>query len=124
MREVYARFEEGGVDAIAETLHPEYELHMATLFFDTDVFHGVDGLRRWREDIAQASEYDRFEPHGVRFSSDGTRYAVIGRVHMKGRASGVELDHPLVHLFELRDGKVWRQTMYDDIDQALAALED
>jgi ketosteroid isomerase-like protein len=123
MREVYRRFDEEGVDAIADTLHPDYQLNMQTLFFDGDVFRGVDGLRRWREDIAQAAEYDIFEPQAVRFGPDGTRYAVLGRLRMKGRASGVEIDHPLVHVFELRDGKVWRLTMYDDPDRALAAIE-
>jgi ketosteroid isomerase-like protein len=123
MRESYRRFDEEGVDAIAEMFHPDFELHMETMFLDGDVYHGADGFRQWREDIAQAASHDRFDAEAIQAGRTPEQFAVLGRLHVIGRASGVELDVPLIHVYEMRDGKTWRLTMYDDADRALAALE-
>jgi ketosteroid isomerase-like protein len=119
LRELYERFESGGIDAVATILHPDYELHMEALLLDGRVYKGVEGFKRWRRDIEEAFEYDRFEPLAVRLAGD--KWVVLGRLHTKGKESGVELDVPLAHLYEQRDGKVVRLTMYADAAQALNA---
>jgi ketosteroid isomerase-like protein len=114
-------FDARGVDAVAGELHPEFELNMETLLLDGRVYHGIEGLRRWRSDVADALEYDRFEPKAVRFAAEN-RIVVFGRLHSKGRTSGVETDVPLIHVYEMEDGKARRLTMYSDADRALHAV--
>jgi hypothetical protein len=109
------------VDAVAETVHPEFELNMEALLLDGRVYHGVEWLRRWRSDIGGALEYDRFEPAAVGFAGENC-VVVFGRLRSKGRASGIETDVPLIHVYETQDGKTRRLTMYDDAQRAVQAV--
>lgn len=121
IREGLKAFEAGGVDAVADMLHPYFELNMEALLLDGRVYHGFEGFKHWRRDIADAFEYDHFEPEAVRFAGDN-RVVVFGRVHTKGRTSAVETDVPLIHVYEMQDGKTRRLTMYSDADRALEAV--
>ncbi len=121
VRESLQAFDAGGIDAVADQLHPDFELNMEALLLDGRVYHGVEGFRRWRIDVADALEYDRFEPHAIRFADDN-RVVVFGRLYSKGRASAVETDVPLTHVYEIRDGKTLRLTMYSDAHQAVQAV--
>jgi ketosteroid isomerase-like protein len=121
IRKSLQAFDELGVDAVAGDLHPEFELNMEALLLDGRVYRGVDGLKQWRSDITNALDYDRFEPHAVRFASQNC-VVVFGRLHSKGRTSGVETDVPLIHVYETEDGKTRRLTMYSDPQRALQAV--
>lgn len=121
MRESLRAFDAGGVEAVADLLHPDFELNMQALLLDGRVYHGVEGFRRWRIDVADALEYDRFEPQAIRFAGDN-RIVLFGRLHSKGRASGVQTDVPLTHVYEMQDGKTRRLTMYSDAERALQAV--
>lgn len=116
-----ARFQREGFEAIAGAYHEDFELNMKTLLFDGRAYRGAEGFKAWRADIGEALEYDRFEPEAVRFGA-GDAFAVLGRLHYKGRASGLEGTMPLVHVYEMRDGKIARQSMYDDASEALASI--
>jgi hypothetical protein len=37
-------FDARGVNAVADDLHPDFELHMETLLLDGRVYHGIEGL--------------------------------------------------------------------------------
>ena len=121
IRKSLRAFDVAGVDAVAEDLHPDFELNMESLLLDGRVYHGIEGLKRWRSDIANALDYDRFEAEAVRFAA-GNRVVVFGRLRSKGRTSGVETDVPLIHVYEMQDGKTRRLTMYSDAHQALQAV--
>ncbi len=121
IRKSLQAFDAGGVDAVAADLHPDFELNMQALLLDGRIYRGVDGLRKWRSDIADALEYDRFEPRAIRFAGQN-RLVVFGRLHSKGRASGVETDVPLIHVYETEEGKTRRLTMYSDAHRALQAV--
>jgi ketosteroid isomerase-like protein len=121
IRESLQAFDARGADAVADDLHPDFELNMETLLLDGRVYHGIEGLRRWRSDITNVLEYDRFEPQAVRFAGENC-VVVFGRLHAKGRASGVETDVPLIHVYETQDGKTRRLTMYSDAHRALQAV--
>jgi ketosteroid isomerase-like protein len=117
-RAVQARFQQQGVDGIADLLHPDYELHMEALFLDGRVYHGVEGLRQWRRELEDVFEYDRFDIRAVRRRQD--ILLQIGRLYTKGRGSGVEADTPFAYVTRFRADKVVRLTMYSDVERALA----
>ena len=78
-----------------------------------------DYVANWRSEMEDIFEEDSFEPQGIRFGKGG--FVVLGRLRVKGGESGVEVDEPLAHYHEQRDGKLVRLTMYSDIDEAMAA---
>jgi ketosteroid isomerase-like protein len=121
IRKSLEAFDSGGVDAVAADLHPDFELNMESLLLDGRVYHGIDGLRRWRRDVGNALDYDHFEPQAIRFAGENC-VLVFGRLRSKGRASGVETDVPLIHVYETQDGKTRRLTMYSDAHRALQAV--
>jgi ketosteroid isomerase-like protein len=117
-RRIYAEFDRGA-EATAALLHPKFELHMETLFLDGKVYKGPKGFGEWRQEMQELFEEDSFQPQGVRFGQGG--FVVLGRLRVKSKKSGVEVDEPLVHHHEQREGKLARLTMYSDIDRALEA---
>ncbi len=121
IRKSLQAFDAQGVEAVAHDLHPDFELNMEALLLDGRVYHGIDGLKRWRSDIANALEYDRFEPQAIRLAGENC-VVVFGRLRSKGRASGIETDVPLIHVYETQDGKTRRLTMYSDAQRALEAV--
>jgi ketosteroid isomerase-like protein len=67
-------------------------------------YRGHDGLRRFAAEIAEKWEQVRFEVDEIRGA--GEQVVALGRVRARGRASGVELDVPLVLAGVVRDRKV------------------
>ena len=53
---------------------------------------------------------------------DHSRVLVTGRMSGRGKASGAEVEREFVTVFELREGRVARLTIYHDRDRALADL--
>ena len=63
-----------------------------------------------------------FEPQAVREVAED-RYGVLAGCRPRAAPAAWELDLPLVHcVFEMRDGKVWRESVYDDAAEGLAAI--
>lgn len=120
IRRVYDEFNRGGTESVGALLHPKCEVHMESLFLDGKVYRGVRGFINWRREMEELFENERFHPEGIR-SAGKERWVVLGRLHVRGEEDGVELDVPLAHLFEQRDRKVARLTVYSDISRALEA---
>jgi ketosteroid isomerase-like protein len=121
VRRVYDEFARGESESLTALLHPKFEVHMETVFIDGKAYKGVRGFLNWRREMEELFEEQRFQPEGIRFAGRD-RWVVLGRLHIKGRGSGVELDVPLAHVFEQRDRKVARFTAYSDISEALASV--
>jgi hypothetical protein len=106
-------------EEFAESLHPEAELYPATVVPDTGDYHGrgefLRGVRHWLEEW----ETFRFIPEEV--VDLGER--VLMRVRLSGRAkaSGVELDETVFHLWSFKDGMPWRCEFLDERDALEAA---
>ncbi len=118
-RRIYAEFDRGDPEATTGLLHPKFELHMETVFLDGKVYRGAKGFAKWRKEMDELFEEDSFDPQGIRFGKGG--FVVLGRLRVKGAEDGVEVDEPLAHYHEQKDGKLARLTMYSDIDQAMGA---
>jgi ketosteroid isomerase-like protein len=122
VRRIYDEFDRADADTLSALLHPGFEVRMETSFIDGKTYKGVKGLLRWRGEMEEIFEEDRFEPQGIRFAAND-RWLVLGRLQIKGGdEDGDELDLPLAHVFEQRDRKVARFTAYSDIGDALAAV--
>ena len=120
VRRIYDELERGS-EGLSALLHPDFELHMHTVFLDGKAYRGVRGFGNWRREMGELFEEDRFQPVGLRFAGR-ERWVVLGRFHFKGAEEGDELDVPLAHVVEQRDRKLARLTAYSEISEALAAV--
>ena len=94
---------------------------METVFLDDKTYKGMRGYRRWRADVDELFEADRFQPQGLRAARDG-RWVVLGRLQITQKEDAGELDVPLAHVLEQRDRKVASFTIYSDISAALESV--
>jgi ketosteroid isomerase-like protein len=120
VRRIYYEFDRGG-DGLEALLHPDFQIRMETVFLDAKTYKGLRGFEKWRGDIEELFEEDRFQPEGLRSAADG-RWVVLGRLQIKQKESGDELDVPLAHVLEQRDRKVASFTVYSDISEALESV--
>jgi ketosteroid isomerase-like protein len=120
VRRIYDEFDRGG-DALEALLHPDFQIRMETVFLDDKTYKGLRGYKRWRTDIEELFEADRFQPEGLRAAADG-RWVVLGRLQITQKESGDELDVPLAHVLEQRDRKVAGVSVYSDISAALESV--
>jgi ketosteroid isomerase-like protein len=122
VRRIYDEFDRADAETLGALLHPDFEVRMETSFIDGKAYKGVRGFLKWRGEMEDMFEEDRFQPEGIRFAGDD-RWVVLGRLQIKGGGDdGDELDLPLAHVFEQRDRKVARFTAYSDIATALTAV--
>jgi ketosteroid isomerase-like protein len=120
VRRIYDEFDRGG-EGLEALLHPDFQIRMETVFLDDKTYKGLRGYKRWRTDIEELFEEDRFQPEGLRAAADG-RWVVLGRLQITQKDSGDELDVPLAHVLEQRDRKVAGVTVFSDISAALESV--
>jgi ketosteroid isomerase-like protein len=84
-----------------------------------ETYRGADGLRRWLAEVDDEwSEWEvLLDEHRM------LEHAVLstGRIHARGRETGVELELPAAFLSTVQGGHVVRLESFDDADEALAA---
>jgi ketosteroid isomerase-like protein len=116
LREMYGRTT---LPQIADSLHPEAELHQAHAIPDSDDYYGREeflrGTRRWLE------EWEEFRYVPEELVDLGERVLMRVRVSGRARASGVELDLLAFHLWTFQDGMPWRCEVFLDERPALEA---
>jgi ketosteroid isomerase-like protein len=100
---------------------PEVEWHS---FFaelgDGGVYRGHDGTRQYLSDLDDAWEIVRADVDdrlGV-----GDIAVLIGRIHYRGRSSGIETETPAGWMLKFRDGRVSCFRAFREPEQALEAV--
>jgi len=112
----------GDVDALAELLHEDGELHSATAGALTGaVYCGVAGVRQYVADLTEV--WERFDQVPEEFIdlADGA-VLVIVRLNALGRTSGVEVNQRGAAHITFKDGKVWRVVGYSSVEEARFAV--
>jgi ketosteroid isomerase-like protein len=106
----------------AASLHPEAELHQEPSIPDATNYYGRDefvrGMVLWLEEW----EAFRYTPEKLVDLGD----AAFVRVALSGRAkaSGVELDQTVFHVWTFRDGMPWRCRVYFDEARRVGRLKE
>ena len=93
VRRIYDEFDRGG-EGLEALLHPDFQIRMETVFLDDKTYKGLRGYKRWRADIEELFERDRFQPEGLRAARDG-RWVVLGRLQITQKDDAGDLDVPL-----------------------------
>jgi len=111
IREMYEAFNRGDYETATAMLHDDVELHQAEAIVDADTYIGKDefvrGLERWVSGFEPGFQYSVEElidaPGGVFL-----RCLMRGR----GRTSGVALEQPVFNVWEMRDGRPFRNLVF------------
>lgn len=108
-------------DALAEfPLDPEFEFHSLISDAEGTSYVGLDGLRKWADDLDEVFEDFRVEVREVRPAGDDAAVVMI-RVTGHARSSGAPFDERNAQVWRWRDGRLWRNQAYSDPDEALRA---
>lgn len=84
------------------------------------VYRGHEGTRQYLRDLGEAWEIVRADVDdsvGV-----GGVAVLVGRIHYRGRGSGIETETPAGWMLAFRGGKVVRFQAFRDPEQALASV--
>ena len=108
-------------ESLAELLDPEVEFRSIVGAVEGEAaYTGIDGLRKWAEEVDAVWEDWYQEVVDFREVSESQAVAVI-RATGRARGSGVPLDTCTGNVLTWRHGKGWRNEAYSDPSQALEA---
>jgi ketosteroid isomerase-like protein len=110
------------VEAALEVCHPEIEFSSLLAQLEARPYRGLAGIRRYFKDIAATWEEWRVEVEELVAAPDG-RVVIVMSTHMRGRGSGLPFAERLANLWEFKDEKLWRATLYRDPAEALRVTE-
>jgi len=118
VRRAMAAFSERDPEAAARVLHPEIEWEPAGPGgVERTVYRGFEEIAHATEALAEVWGTMRMEEVDVRDLDDSVVW--LGRIHLQGSGSGVEIDQEFAQLYLLCDGKViavkafltWREAL-------------
>lgn len=122
LRRGYEAFAAGDVQSALELIDTDVEVAVFTDRPDMgrQTYHGHAGFF---ENLGEMTDvFDDFGFKVQEIDENGDRILVTVRVTGRGKGSGVEINARLFHLWILRDGRAIRFEIYNDRDQAEAAL--
>ena len=116
VRGIYAEWEKGDFSS-AEWADADIEYTPPS---ETRETRGLDAMaRRWRDWLGAWKDFAALPEE---FIDAGDRVLVLTRFRGRGRGSGTPItDFPGAALFTLRDGRVVRLILYNDVREALEA---
>ena len=100
---------------------PEVECHsFFALGEQGGVYHGHDGMRRWMRDLSEAWDIGRAEVDEA--LGIGDIAVLVGRIHFRGKGSGVESTSPAGWMLKFRNGKLLHFRAFREPARALEAV--
>ena len=109
-------FERGDFDAWVEAFHPDVNFIPQRAPIQ-GTFRGHDGVRAFLADNKESFDLFRLEYDYVR--AVGDRVVAIGKLRVRGKGSGAEVEVPTAIVLTFREGKVVRLEDFSDGQTAL-----
>ena len=120
MRSIYADWGRGDFSRV-DWAHSDIEF-VRNVLVDPERVEGIAGMAQvWRGWLAEWDEFRTGKVEEYRELDHG-RVLVTGRMSGRGKTSGAEVEREYVTLFQIREGRVARLTIYNERDRALADL--
>jgi ketosteroid isomerase-like protein len=107
-------------DAALTVCHPDIEF-ASMLGISGRSYIGHGGIREYFDDIESAWAEWSVDVERIAEGADG-RVAIVMTMHARGKGSGIELAERTAHIWTLRDGRLLRNQLHRDPDDALRAL--
>lgn len=110
-------------DALLPLFHEDMEYRPMFGAVQGVTYHGPRGFREFFEEIEREWEIE-LDPADFSYRElDDDRVLVLGRMSVKGCASGVELSTPIGWVVTMRDGLASSLHAFPDEEKALASFE-
>lgn len=113
---------ERDLEAALELCHPEIEFFSLLAQLEAAPYRGFAGIRRYFREIDATWEEWRVDVEQLVSAPDG-RVVIVMSTHMRGKGSGLPFAQRLADVWEFKDEKLWRATLYRDPAEALEAIE-
>jgi ketosteroid isomerase-like protein len=101
------------VEAAVALCHPEIEFFSLMAQLEARPYRGFAGIRRYFSEIDATWEEWRVDVEQLLSTPDG-RVAIVMSTHMRGTGSGLPLAERVANVWEFKDEKLWRATLYRD----------
>ena len=121
VRRAFDAFNRRDADALLSCFHADAEWRPAFApgGMEGRTYVGHDGILKWLAEVSES--WEKFELRDFNARPAGARVVVLGHIHARGRASGVEIDQGLGQVWEIEQGKAVRTTAYASQAEALEA---
>lgn len=113
---------ERDLDAAVALCHPDIEFFSLLAQLEARPYRGFAGIRRYFRDVEATWAEWRVEVEQLIPAADG-RVVIIMSTHMRGRGSELPFAERVANVWEFKDEKLWRATLYRDPAEALKATE-
>jgi ketosteroid isomerase-like protein len=110
----------GDRDGALDVCHPEVELD-SMLGISGRAYIGHAGILEYFDDVESAWEHWSVEVEQTAQGADG-RVAIVMTMHARGKESGVTIAARTAHIWTLKDGRLVRNELYREPEQALRDL--
>jgi ketosteroid isomerase-like protein len=115
-------FNAEGVEGILPFIDPEFESTTPPeLAAEPDTYRGHDGVRRWFDSFYEVMDDIRWDPR--RFREVGDRVVVEFTLRARGKTTGLDFGQEAVLVWEFRDGRAIRLSVFPTLEEALAFAE-
>jgi ketosteroid isomerase-like protein len=119
--QLYTRWNQDGLAALTDSVHPEIELVCDALRPDETALHGIDGWLQWVARWDGGYETMQITTDGVIPVGDAHALALVS-ITATPRGGRHELRWAAAHLWSFRDGQIARWESHVDIDVARSTL--
>jgi hypothetical protein len=119
VRRIYDQYAAGDIDGLLSRVDPEIEFDLSDRLPDEDLHRGREAYRQFLKRTFELWADFQVEVEDLVDGGD----AVVAIIHTTaiGRASGIEIDERVGHVFWLRDEIPYRFKVFSDRSEALAA---
>jgi ketosteroid isomerase-like protein len=118
----FEAFNDRGIEGILPFIHPDFEAATPPeLASEPDTYRGHDGIRRWFDSFDEVMDQIRWDARA--FHEVGGRVLVEFTLRARGKKTGLDFGQDAVMVWELRDGRAIRLSLFPTLDEALSALQ-
>jgi uncharacterized protein len=118
----YEAWDRGDIETAFAPIDEDFEFYEDPQYPEQGVYRGRDAFRGYFERFRE--EWDDYRVNAEEVRDSGDKVLVFTRQSARGKASGVQIDLRIAHLWTIRDGKAVRMRAYFDREEALKALEE
>jgi ketosteroid isomerase-like protein len=112
-------FNRGDFEASLAFLDDDVEWHDPPDVPDAGVHRGPEEVRRWTAGWMKA--WESYTAEAVELIDAGDQVVVVHYERGRGRGSGVEVEHRVANVFDLREGRIVRKRPFPTRAEALEA---
>ncbi len=118
LRRGYEALNSGHLSEVHALLHPEIEWQEGGDAPEAGIHHGRDSFETFLRTWLESFEAFRIEPEEI--VEDDDRLIAMVRQSGTGRASGIEVEARIAHVWTVKDGLAVRWQSYSNREEALA----